>query len=243
MNNVSSKPLHEKIRLDLLKKINIGEYPVGTLLPKEIELALEYKVSRPTIRQSIKALVDEGYLERKQRLGTIVKQKKIRQDAFNIVESFDMDMLNKGLSPKRKVLLFKKQKVNKDIAKYLNLSKNDMIYKLIRIHYAENEPILLAITCLPEKYLTNLMEHDFSKERLYPILDKYGKGITRIWRRLEVAKADELTSELLEIKENDPIFYVHFVGYTKDQIPIEYSIHKYRGDMSSFTFTVEHKNP
>ena len=40
-------PLHKKIRMDLLEKIQNGEYVENQLIPTEMELAEQYKVSRP----------------------------------------------------------------------------------------------------------------------------------------------------------------------------------------------------
>lgn len=232
-------PLHEQIRQDLLAKINSGVYPVGKTIPKEIELVEQYGVSRPTVRQAIKSLVDEGYLDRKQRFGTIVKQKKVSQDFTTVIESFDSEMVRKGLLPTTRVLAFHKQKPNNDVAEHLKLTSNDYVYKLIRLRYVEQDPIVLVTTYLPEKYLPCFMEHDFQKERLYATLEDFDVGVRKIWRRLEVLKADETTAALLEIENGDPIFYFHSIGYTKKNLLIEYSIAKYRGDMNSFAFSIE----
>lgn len=60
-------PLHKKIRMDLLEKIQNGEYAENQLIPTEMELAEQYSVSRPTVRQAVQALVDEGYLEKRKK--------------------------------------------------------------------------------------------------------------------------------------------------------------------------------
>lgn len=59
------KPMHKQIEEDLLEKINSGFYKENELIPKEVDLAEVYQVSRPTVRQAIQSLVNEGYLERK----------------------------------------------------------------------------------------------------------------------------------------------------------------------------------
>ena len=73
------KKKHEIVKDDILEKILSGEYEVGEIIPKEVDLAKEYDVSRPTVRQAIQSLVSEGYLERKQRVGTRVVRKKLNQ--------------------------------------------------------------------------------------------------------------------------------------------------------------------
>lgn len=57
-------PLYKKIENELQEKIEAGVYQEGELIPKEIELAETYQVSRPTIRQAVQGLVDKGLLEK-----------------------------------------------------------------------------------------------------------------------------------------------------------------------------------
>ncbi len=90
-------PLHKKIRQDILNKIETNEYSENQLIPTELELAEIYGVSRPTIRQAIQALVNEGYLEKRKRRGTIVRKPKIQQEFTHVIESYDSEMSRKGL--------------------------------------------------------------------------------------------------------------------------------------------------
>lgn len=242
MNIKKKIPHHLFIQQDLLKKIQSGDYAQGHLIPKESELTEIYQVSRPTVRQAIQYLVNDGYLERRKRRGTIVKQQKINQEFTHIIESYDSEMNRKGLHPKTKVLTFKIDKATHEIATNLQIKEYDDIYKLVRLRYAESKPIVLVTTYLPVKLLPNFIDNDFTLEKLYSILEKMNYPIVQIRRKLDVLKADETTSDLLDIEEGDPIFYFHSIGYTFDRLPIEYSISKYRGDINSFIFELNHNN-
>ena len=95
MDSNNKIPRHLFIQQDLLKKIKSGEYAEGQLIPKESELTDIYQVSRPTVRQAIQFLVNDGYLERRKRRGTIVKHHKINQEFTHLIESYD----SQGTSP------------------------------------------------------------------------------------------------------------------------------------------------
>ena len=235
-------PRHLFIQQDLLKKIQSGEYAQGQLIPKESELTDIYQVSRPTVRQAIQFLVNDGFLERRKRRGTIVKQQKINQEFTHIIESYDSEMNRKGLHPTTKVLTFKVDKATSEIANHLAINELDAIYKLVRLRYAENKPIVLVTTYLPVKLLPNFLHNDFKHQKLYSVLEKMNLPIVQIRRKLDVLKCDETTSDLLDIEEGDPIFYFHSVGYSHDRTPIEYSISKYRGDINSFVFELNHSS-
>src|SRR5216110_1658100 len=55
--------LYEQIAQTLSKDIADGKYEVGQRLPSERELAQNFKVSRPTVREAIIALELDGLVE------------------------------------------------------------------------------------------------------------------------------------------------------------------------------------
>lgn len=67
-----SVPLSERIALQLRQRIAVGEFPVGTLLPTEVELAEEFDVSRGCVREAVRSLVHAGMLGARAGYGTFV---------------------------------------------------------------------------------------------------------------------------------------------------------------------------
>ncbi|WP_439550180.1 GntR family transcriptional regulator [Falsiroseomonas sp.] len=65
-------PLYARIEAQLREAIAGGEYAVGTLLPTEAELCETLRVSRHTIREALRRLVESGLVERRQGAGTMV---------------------------------------------------------------------------------------------------------------------------------------------------------------------------
>ena len=56
----------------LTEKIHRGDYPVGSRLPSENELASSYHLSRQTVRQALALLSEQGLIDRKQGSGSQV---------------------------------------------------------------------------------------------------------------------------------------------------------------------------
>jgi len=73
---------YERITADLRRKIHAGELPVGERLPSQDQLALDYRVSLPTIRQALGVLEDEGMIDSVQGVGTYVRapRRRVRRD-------------------------------------------------------------------------------------------------------------------------------------------------------------------
>lgn len=235
-------PLHLHIKADILSKIQSGFYSENELIPNEIDLAAEYKVSRPTIRQAIQGLVNEGYLERKKRKGTVVIQKKIPQDFTHVLQSYNNEIKGKGLEPRTKVISCKLEEPNSEVAEKLNLKEGESVYKVVRLRYAGDDPVVFVITYLKADILPDFLKYDFTKESLYNVLSLNNLPIITITRYLEVMKADESTSVLLDIEIGDPIFRFISIGHTHNRTPIEYSIAKYRGDLNSFVIEIDSRS-
>lgn len=234
-----TKPKHEQIQAELLARIQNGTYPQGSVIPKELDLAESFKVSRPTVRQAIEALVNAGYLERKRRVGTRVRQTKLAQEFTHVIRNFDSEMAQNGVRAKTTVLYFHEELANAEVQHALQLPDGATVYKLLRLRFADEQPVVLVTTYLRRTGLADFDQIDFAKTSLYEALAQRDLAITHVDRRLEVLAADETTANLLNVVTGAPIFYFHTLGQTKDQRLLEYSIAKYRGDNNYFTISLD----
>jgi GntR family transcriptional regulator len=66
-------PLYLQVCGEIKSGITEGRYPVGSLLPTEVELTAAFGVSRQTIRQAIAALRSDGLVSARKGVGTRVE--------------------------------------------------------------------------------------------------------------------------------------------------------------------------
>ena len=69
---VHFSPLYAQLMDQIRTDIRRGVYAVGSRIPPEHELEINYGVSRVTVRRALQELTAEGLLERKQGKGTFV---------------------------------------------------------------------------------------------------------------------------------------------------------------------------
>ena len=98
-------PLHKQAEFYLRKLIEQEEFRDGKLLPNEVELSEQLKMSRNTLRQAINTLVNEGLIIRKRGVGTRVAEKNIYSEATNWL-SFSQEMKVLGVEIENLILKF-----------------------------------------------------------------------------------------------------------------------------------------
>ncbi len=67
--------VHDKVVRSIAQRVLGGIYTPETTIPREDELAEEFKVSRTTIREAIKVLSAKGLIETRQRVGVRVRSR------------------------------------------------------------------------------------------------------------------------------------------------------------------------
>lgn len=73
LTSLRRSPLADLAVSQLREQVLSGQWPVGTRLPAETELAQRLEVGRSTVREAIRALVHAGLLETRQGSGTYVR--------------------------------------------------------------------------------------------------------------------------------------------------------------------------
>ncbi|TVQ39702.1 MAG: GntR family transcriptional regulator [Spirochaetaceae bacterium] len=229
-------PLYYQLK-ELLRE-HIRNNEVGDLIPTEQQLCQHFGISRPTVRQAIAELVAEGYLRRSKGKGTFIAQPKINQDFLLVLESFNREMREKGLTPATSVLAKEVMIVDADsISLHLQLPRGASVVYLRRLRFVNNSPLVLVNSFLPNDRLPYLDRRDLERESLYELIEHvYDLSIARAERTLEAVVAGEEEARLLQIAPGSAVQYIETVTYLTDGSPIEFSQAWYRGDMARFTF-------
>lgn len=230
--------LYSSIKDDLLAKIKDGTYKEGDIISPEVELAKSYGVSRPTIRQALQILANDGYIEKRKRRGTIVTKPKVSQGITMGVRSFEEDMSRKGRVVRSTVVIFKREKASEEVAANLELKPRTEVYKLVRLRYVDEKPNVFVESYIPVEPYPNFESYDFTTERMYGAMTDEGHPVTQAHRRLDAIKADSATAALLDVEVGDPLFLFHTVGREADGRAVEYSVATYRGENNTFEFNV-----
>lgn len=210
------------------------------LLPSERDLATEFSVSRPTIRKALASLEQEGRIFKSEGRGYIVKatsEKYIDHELDSFI-GFFQDAVQQGKKISSKILQQTIVQADATISSYLEIKPGDLILVLERIRYIDELPTCIAKSCIPLAVLPEIVDHDFSKESLFSVLEDKGISLAFAKRSIEVTPPDDLENLYLELEEHEPVFVFTSIGFTKEHKPFEYEISKYPAYKTKFESTV-----
>jgi len=214
MNNLdydSIVPLYEQIKRLVNQDILNGNLKPKQRIPTEVELSSQYGVSIVTVRRAIQALVDEGYIEKRQGKGTFIAAPSYQKSFANKVMSFSETCEANGLRPGAKVLALDMRIPDTHISNFLQLPKNTAAVHILRLRYADNIPRVIEENYFPPQF-QYLLKEDLEDTSLYRLLrEKYNTQILPGRLTLKAVRADRKTAACLNIELNAPL--LKMLGY------------------------------
>lgn len=238
INHDSPVPLHAQAELLLRKMVELPEYKIqGKLLPKEVDLAKLWGISRNTLRQAINKLLMEGILERKTGVGTKVISKRITTNLDNWL-SFTQEMSKKDIPMTNFFTETSWVKASKNIADVFGIEEGRTILQLKRLRGLEQTPVVYFESYIHPRIEIN-PDEDFNTS-LYDLLENKYHIIPAVSKEeIKADKADKTLSQVLQIEENEPVLERIRLVLDIGKKPVEYCYAYYRYDL--FTYSIDIK--
>jgi GntR family transcriptional regulator len=230
-------PFYYQIKELLLREIRRGKYGVGEKIPGELDLAKEFQVSRPTVRQAINELVFEKVLWRERGKGTFVNQPKI-DSRLDVLTPFVEELQSQGLLPGLVIVSNKLVVPSANIARALDLADDEKAIEFVRVRLANNNPVILRTSYFNYKLMPFLLTTDKEElEPLYPHIESHWFKMTRAEQTLQVVQARKHEANLLQVATGFPLILWEGIVSNYDGRPLEYVKSLYRGDRYKFYIT------
>ncbi|GAB4439881.1 MAG: phosphonate metabolism transcriptional regulator PhnF [Anaerolineae bacterium] len=234
-------PLYYQIRENLRDLIVSGRYAPGDAIPAERELSDVYNVNRLTVRRAVNELVSEGLLWRQQGVGTFVAAPKIVQTQ-PVLLGFTDRMLQSGHRPTSRVILQEEAPATGAVAKALHLTPNAPVVKLVRLRLADDEPIMLETSFMPQAVCPDLAAQDMVNQSLYRVLaERYGVQIVEAEEVVEPVALTDYEAELLGAQKGQPALLIEVTAFTYNGRPVEFGKSLVRGDKSRYHFRIHRR--
>jgi len=222
----------------LLERELWSHYRCGDYLPSEQQLAQRYDVNRHTLRRAVDQLVDRGWLQRRQGIGTLVLMRPYDYP-LHARAHFSQNLLDQGSYPTSELLLAVLRPASGTIAAALCCEEGQNVIHLRTLRRVNNVPLSVI-----DHYLSDLQWwpalqqfrsgslHDFIREQL-------NQPLVRRQTRISARRSQAKESQLLEAANQTPLLCVRTLNTCAGSDKVaEYSVTLTRADM--IELTMEH---
>lgn len=171
------RPLHIRIRSELEGRVMTGAYPLGSLLPTEVELAREFDTSRFTIREALRYLHERGYVERRQGVGTRVISQRVRANYTLSVRSLE-ELFQVAHDTRLEILGEERLVLDGEAAEMLGGAAGEVWLRLDGLRWTEprGEPLCFVQVHLPAAFEALLPEIRALRGPIFALVERHADG-------------------------------------------------------------------
>jgi GntR family transcriptional regulator len=212
-------PRYLQIADDIRRELR-GE---GEQIASEHALCSRYKVSRPTIRQALDVLVQEGRIYRHAGRGTF-STAVTGDPRLRVIGSVD-DMISLAEENWFKVVSKDLMRVPPNIAQALKIPPGSMAYRVIGVRHSEHGPFQHVTGWVPEAIGKKIIHDDVSKTSLVGLIERnLGMEARFLEQTVNAALAPRQVAELLDVRPRTPLLLFERTYIAANGDPLEHAV-------------------
>ncbi|MFC3419015.1 GntR family transcriptional regulator [Salinicoccus hispanicus] len=214
--------LNEQVYNDLLTQIHNGFYNIGEKIPTEKELMEKYSISRSPVRDALKRLQNEGYINRIPKNGSIVIASSRVNRTISYKGGFSK-YFSENWDEIKTITLDISEVNDSEIAEKLSLKNNNLL-RLLRVRKYKGKPVFFLKTYYPIDFLSHVSEQDFYEVNNLRdwIQSKASIQFKYTNETLESVEADRLVQNHLELESGSPVLKINRLTYDSEHLPAEF---------------------
>jgi DNA-binding GntR family transcriptional regulator len=226
---VNNSPLYRTVHQELRERIVNGQYAPGAILPSERRLIDEFGVSLITIRRAMDELVLDGLIERRQGVGSFVRDRA--RGVVVGMSSFTTDVLTGRLRLVRTLLEDAQVPASPEVARRLSVQEGSMLRHLVRLDSEGGTPLSVDEVFAPPAAAASITaEMAGSPSFLYLWQVKAGLSLRRAEYEVSVQLPGEADQALLFAAPDTPLLVTAELIFEEEARPVAWIVTRYRGD-------------
>ena len=227
------RPLYVQACDAYLELIRVGTYAPGDRLPTEIELSQRWGISRPTLREALRLLEEEGVITRKHGVGTFVAQEKaVIEGGLEVLESIERMAERRGLQTGMgEYSVVERPALRRELAG-LALDGPADVTAMTRTIAAQGEQVAYLTDVVPQEYLRRqdveeamaAGEDGFHGSVLDLFLRRGYPALAYSRTDLAAEVADVEMARALQIQRGAPLLKLEAQLFAQDGRVVDYSV-------------------
>jgi GntR family transcriptional regulator len=193
-------------------------------LPSEHALCAEFGVSRPTIRQALDLLLEEGLLTRRRGQGTFVALAPAAGASLRVIGSIE-DMIALGNETRYRPLEQGVVRPPAPVARALRLAKDARVVRLVGVRYQDDAPFQHVTAYLPEPLGHPILAEDLSTTSVIATLERrLGASVKFSEQVIRVARAPRMVADCLGVRPGTPLLHFGRTYFGEGGDPLEFAV-------------------
>jgi GntR family transcriptional regulator len=236
------KRLSFSVRDELAARIASGRVAPGSKLPAEPELADELGVSRPTLREALRSLEEDGFVTRTRGAGTYATRRPRLRNNLDVNFGVTEAIRAAGMRPGTMQIAVHTEAASEQVGLDLDLVVGDPVVILERVRTADGRPVVFSRDIVSTSRVSASevarMPVDGS---LYDVLEHLGYAVANGVVTIEPTVTDRTLARLLKGKVGVPILFLRQVDFDQNGDPVLLSEEHHLAE--AFEFTVVRRGP
>lgn len=235
---IDSTELSSKAYDILLDSLQNGMFNNTDKLPSEEELSKMLGISRTVLRDTLSLLEMHGFITRRRGLGTIINKHILKSiTRLDIREEFFDEITKAGYVPSYGYINIKTEYATEDIARNLNIDKNEEIIAIEKLILANGQPAIYCIDHFAKKLIMNPNYNiDELKIPIYSFLaSQCNTVIETSLTRLIPISLNEKMSKIFNVPLATAFFHLDEIGYDMRGNPKLWALEYYNYDIIKFS--------
>src|ERR1700722_19421921 len=210
------QPKYLRIHRELSDRIASGQWPAGSPLPSQQQLAAQFGVSVMTLRQAIQLLADDGLIQTRHGAGTFVAARY----AYDLggLRSFAADLRAQDADVTTELLAAEAVAPPADVA--ARLGAPGEVLRLRRLRLVGGRPLIVQTSYLPAALTSIIEPEDLGLRGLYTILAEHGLAIARADETITPAVLSSRDARDLARPASSSALLSHRVSFTATGRPV-----------------------
>jgi len=230
-----SPSLTEKTKQHIKERILNNEFSDGRI-PSETELAQALGVSRTTVRDALSKLENEGFIIRKQGVGTFINQPGLQvKTRLDEIWSYEAALRAHGYTPEVQVLSIQQEPASARAASRLHIEPGEPVVIIAKRFLEDATPAILTRNVIPAALLHCQPDATNARQPIYELLENCGhQRLSYYLSDILPVVAEEDVAAQLEIPVGTPLLAFDEIGYDADNQPLLWARSWFRDDRIRF---------
>lgn len=220
------RPLHLQAQQHLLSLIENETYQPGQQLPSEADLAAQLGISRPTLREALLNLEQEGVIVRKHGVGTFVSPGYGNRldGGLERLESILALATRQGVTTQVRGLSVEQVPSDEELAERLDIAPDTPLTCVRRTIVIKRRPAAYLVDYgLVAVLPPDAIGTSFSGSVLDLLTQQNGVCVHEALAEITAINADALLAEQLEVEPGQALVLLTETLFTDDHTPVEFS--------------------